>query len=59
MDAYSSQCLFFNNLFKNSILVEGKLYNPLEKIRTIPPNVKNRGASATYMETFPKGCGGK
>ena len=31
----------------------------LEKILTIPPNVKNREASATYMETFPKGCGGK
>lgn len=60
MDAYSSQCLFFNNLSKNSILVEGKLYNPLEKIRTIPPNVNiYRGASVTYMETFPKGCEGK
>lgn len=49
MDAYSSQCLFFNNLSKNSILVEGKLYNPLEKIRTIPLNVNTyRGKCHIY-----------
>lgn len=58
MDAYSSQCLFFNNLSKNSILVEGKLYNPLEKIHTIPPNVNIEGQVSHIWKLFPKAVEG-